>query len=229
MNLAPATINALLLSARVAGCAVLFMLGPAIALGWLLARRDFPGKTLVNALVHVPLVIPPVVTGYLLLLLLGQQGWIGGWLQRHWGVQLSFTPMAAVLASAVMAFPLMVRSIRLAIELVDPRLEQAAQTLGHRPWSVFMRVTCPLAVGGIVSGMILAFARSLGEFGATITFAGNIAGRTRTLPLAIYTALQQPNGDRQAGVLVIISIGLSLAAMFVAEILSRRALRRLRA
>ena len=223
------TQEALLLSIRVAGCAVLLMLGPAIALGWLLARRQFVGKALLNALVHIPLVVPPVVTGYVLLLLLGQRGWIGAWLHQHWGLQMSFSWMAAVMASAVMAFPLMVRSIRLAIELVDPKLEQAAGTLGLRPWSVFVRATCPLAAGGIVSGMVLAFARSLGEFGATITFAGNIAGRTQTLPLAIYSALQQPNGNQQAGTLVMISICLSLVAMFVAEILSRRALRRLRA
>lgn len=214
--------TALLLSARVAFGAVAAVALPGVLLGWLLARKNFYGKVLVELLVYAPLVMPPVVTGYLLLVLCGRNGPVGGWLDRTFGWQLIFTWQGAALASAVMALPLMVRSVRLAVELVDRRLEEAASVLGYSPWRVFLHITVPLARSGIFAGLLLAFARSLGEFGATITFAGNIQGVTQTLPLAIYSALQMPGGEAAAARLSILSLLLSLTALGFSEWLARR-------
>jgi molybdate transport system permease protein len=219
--------SALLLSLRVSLWSAAIMVLPGVGLAWLLARKKFPGKVLVDALVHLPLVLPPVVVGYLLLLLLGRRGWIGRWLYDHWDVQIAFTWKAAAIASAVMGFPLLVRAARLAIELVDIRIEQAARTLGSNPWRVFLTITLPLALPGVLAGMVLAFARSLGEFGATITFAGNIEGVTRTLPVAIFTYTQVPGGEGPAMRLVVISIVISLAALVGSELLARRIGRRI--
>ncbi len=219
--------SALLLSLRVSLWSVAIMLIPGIGCAWLLARKKFNGKLLVDALVHLPLALPPVVVGYLLLLAFGRRGWIGGLLFDNWGVEIAFTWKAAAIASAVMGFPLLVRSVRLAIELVDVRIEQAARTLGSSPARVFLTITLPLAMPGVLAGIVLAFARSLGEFGATITFAGNIEGVTRTLPVAIYTYTQTPGGDPPAMRLVLISIGLSFGALVLSEILARRVGRRI--
>jgi molybdate transport system permease protein len=172
--------------------------------------------------VHLPLVLPPVVVGYLLLAVLGRRGIIGAWLHEGLGIDIAFTVTAAMVAAAAMGFPLLVRSVRLAIELVDVRLEQAARTLGATPWRVFMTITLPLALPGVLAGCMLAFARSLGEFGATITFAGNIQGETRTLPVAVFTSMQQVDGDAAAFRLVVVSIALSIAALVLSEVLVRR-------
>lgn len=214
--------TALWLSAKVACGAVAAVALPGLLLGWLLARKNFHGKLLVETLVYAPLVMPPVVTGYLLLLLCGRNGPVGGWLDRTFGWHLIFTWQGAALASAIMALPLMVRSVRLAVELVDRRLEEAACVLGYSPRRVFLRITLPLARSGIWAGLLLAFARSLGEFGATITFTGNIQGVTQTLPLAIYSALQMPGGEAVAARLSILSLLLSLAALGFSEGLARR-------
>ncbi len=219
--------SALQLSATVATWAVLGSAIPGVFLGWVLARGRFWGKSLLDALVHLPLVLPPVVVGYLLLVLLGRSGGLGGWLYDTFQLQLAFTRTAAVVASAVMGFPLMVRAVRLGIELVDRRLEQAARTLGAGRMRILFSITLPLALPGILTGFVLAFARSLGEFGATITFAGNIRGQTQTLPLAIFTYTTQPGGDAPLLRLVLISIGLSLIALLVSEILARRVSARL--
>ena len=214
------------LSLKVAFWSVLASLPPAILAAHVLARHRFIGKSLVDAVIHLPLVLPPVVVGYFLLLLLGRTGPLGGWLEDWFGVVVAFRWTGAAVACAVMGFPLMVRSIRLSIEATDPKLEQAAATLGASPLAVFMAVTLPLAAPGIVTGMLLSFARSLGEFGATITFVSNIPGETQTLPLAIYALTQVPGGDAQALRLCAISIVLSLAALLVSEALVRRASRR---
>ena len=210
------------LSARVAFCCAVAVSIPGIACGWLLARTRFPGKSLVDALLHAPLVMPPVVTGYLLLVLLGRRGLFGQFLFNHFGMTFAFTWKAAVIASAVMAFPLMVRAVRIAIEMADPKLEAAARCLGASPLRTFLTITLPLARPGIITGLVLAFARSLGEFGATIVFAGNIQGETRTLPLAVYSYMQSSGGDAAALRLVLVSILLSLGALVVSEIMSRR-------
>jgi len=212
----------LALSARVATACALVLAVPGIALGWLLARVQFRGKALLDALLHAPLVMPPVVTGYLLLVVLGRRGWLGAWLYQHLGISFAFTWKAAVAASAIMALPLMVRAVRLAVELVDLRLEDAATTLGASPMRIFTSITLPLALPGVVTGLILTFARSLGEFGATIVFAGNIAGETRTMPLAIYSYLQEPGGEAAAFRLVAISLVFAMAALMVSEGLARR-------
>ena len=219
--------QALLLSAKVAVFCTLIICIPGVAVAWLLANKSFLGKSLLDGLVHLPLVLPPVIPGFLLLLLLGNQGLIGKWLQTTFGISVAFTWVGAVLASAVMGFPLMVRSSRLAISQVDTGLEAAAQSLGAHPLRVFFTVTLPLAMPGIVTGLILAFSRSLGEFGATITFVGNIEGETRTLPLAIYTYTQLPGGDAIAVRLVIISMTIALGALMLSEILERRATKRI--
>ena len=198
---------------------------PGVFIGWLLARKSFFGKSLLDSIVHLPLVLPPVVPGYLLLILLGNQGILGKWLHQTLGITVAFTWVGAVIASAVMALPLMVRAVRLAVIQVDTGLEAAARTLGANSLRVFFSVTLPLSAPGIVTGLILAFSRSLGEFGATITFVGNIEGETRTLPLAIYTYTQMPGGDVPALRLVILSIALALAALFASELMERRALR----
>ncbi len=210
--------TALMLSAEVAAWAVAVTLVPGVAVAWLLARKRFPGHALLDAVVHLPLVLPPVAVGYVLLVLLGRQGLVGGWL----GVQVAFTPAAAVIASAVMGFPLLVRAARLGIEAVDPRLEAAASTLGAGRLRLAATVTLPMASPGVLTGMVLMFARSLGEFGATITIAGNIPGRTRTLPLAIYTYSQTPGGHPTAVRMVLLSVVLSFAALLGSELVARR-------
>jgi len=220
--------TALLLSVRVGLVCAVLTLPPAVLCAWVLARKEFPGKTLVDGLFHLPLVLPPVTTGYLLLMVFGTNGVLGGWLYHSLGVRIAFTWWAAVLASAAVAFPLAMRAVRIAIEMVDPRLEQAARTLGAGPVRTFVAVTLPLALSGVISGFILSFARSLGEFGATITFAGNIQGETRTIPLAIYTHMQQPGGEAAAFRLMLISVLVSLAALVASELLARRMRSRLR-
>ena len=218
--------SAVQLSLKVAGVAVLAMLAPGIACGWLLARRRFPGRSLLDAAIHLPLVLPPVVVGYLLLLSVGRRGWLGGWLYEHFGLDLAFTWKAAAIASTVMGFPLLVRAVRIAIEAIDPRLEAAAATLGAGPVRIFCTVTLPLALPGLLAGTVLAFARSLGEFGATIMVAGNIEGVTRTIPLAIFSEVQTPGGDASAMRLVVIAVIVSFVALLVSELLSRRLVRR---
>lgn len=211
----------LLLSLKIASVAILFSLPFCIATAWILARYRFVGKTLFDSIVHLPLVLPPVALGYLLLITMGKRGIIGQWLFEHLGISFSFNWQGAALASAVVAFPLTVRSIRLAIESIDTRLENVARTLGARPWRVFFTITLPLAFPGILMGLVLGFARCLGEFGATITFVSNIQGETRTIPLAMYTLLQVPNGEHEAMRLCIISIVLALIALIFSEWLNR--------
>lgn len=226
-NLTPLEIEALALSLRVALWAVLFSLPLGVLIAWVLARRTFFGKSLLNGLVHLPLILPPVATGYLLLLLLGRRGPLGAWLYDVFGVTVAFTWKGAAVASAVMAFPLMVRAIQLSLEAVDGKLEQAARTLGASPARVFISITLPLIAPGILTGTILAFARSLGEFGATITFVSNIPGATQTLPLALFSAIQTPGGDAVAMRLMVISVVLALAALAASEFLARRVAARL--
>ncbi|MDF7667871.1 molybdate ABC transporter permease subunit [Orbaceae bacterium ESL0727] len=211
----------LLLSLKIAGAAILFSLPIGILTAWILARCHFWGKSIFDSIVHLPLVLPPVVLGYLLLLTMGRRGLFGAWLYQHLGISFSFNWRGAALASAVVAFPLMVRSIRLSIESIDTRLENVARTLGANKWRVFLTITLPLAFPGILMGVVLGFARCLGEFGATITFVSNIQGETRTLPLAMYTLLQTPDGEHAAMRLCIISIILSLIALFSSEMLNR--------
>jgi molybdate transport system permease protein len=196
-------------------------------MAWLLARRRFLGKTLLDAAVHLPLVLPPVVVGYFLLLLFGTRGPIGAWLADHFGMRLVFTTAGAALATAVMSFPLVVRAIRLSIENIDPHLEAAARTLGARAWDRFFTITLPLMLPGILAGVIVAFSASLGEFGAVITFVSNIPGETRTLPLALYTAIQTPDGDAAAARLAALSVGLGLAGLALSEWLARSVRKRL--
>jgi molybdate transport system permease protein len=214
--------DAVRLSLRVASVAMLASLPFGIAIAWLLARREFWGKSLLNGLVHLPLVLPPVVTGYLLLLSFGTRGPIGSVL-AEFGIVFSFRWTGAALASAVMGFPLMVRAIRLSIEAVDTKLEAAASTLGANRAFVFLTVTLPLIAPGIIAGMILCFAKAMGEFGATITFVSNIPGETQTLPSAIYSFTQVPGGDPEALRLTAISVAISLAALMASEVLARRA------
>ncbi|MGE3832624.1 MAG: molybdate ABC transporter permease subunit [Parvibaculaceae bacterium] len=214
--------TAIFLSLRVASVATLASLPVGIFLAWLLARREFPGKTLLNGIVHLPLVMPPVVTGYLLLLTFGRKGPAGAFLDHCCGIVFSFRWTGAALAAAVMGLPLMVRAVRLTIEGIDRRLEQAAGTLGASPLSVFATVTLPLALPGILAGSILSFAKALGEFGATITFVSNIPGETQTIPAAIYTLTQVPGGDAEALKLTGVAIAISLVALIASEALARR-------
>ncbi|MGH6616540.1 molybdate ABC transporter permease subunit [Sphingomonas sp.] len=211
------------LSLQVGGVAMLATLPIAFALAWILARTAFPGKIVLDGLIHLPLVVPPVVTGWLLLLAFAPGGPIGAWLGSWFGVSVLFRWTGAAIAAGVMALPLMVRAMRLSIEAVDRRLEGAARTLGASRWRVFRTITLPLSVPGVLAGAVLGFARSIGEFGATITFVSNVPGQTRTLPLAIYAALQQPNGDAMVLRLSAISVALSLAALIMSELLARRA------
>ncbi len=211
-----------LLSLKVGTVAMAATLPLAYALAWVLARRTFPGRILLDALVHLPLVLPPVVTGYGLLLLFGRAGPVGGWLEATFGITLTFRWTGAALAAGVMALPLMVRAMRLGIEAVDERLVEAARTLGASRWRSFATIILPLSAPGILAGTVLGFARSLGEFGATITFAANIPGETRTLPLAIYTALQVPGSDLAVARLAVLSVLLSLGALVLSEWLVRR-------
>jgi molybdate transport system permease protein len=222
MELGAAEWTAILLSIKVALWATVISLPFAIIIAYVLARKTFFGHGVLNAIVHTPLVLPPVVTGYVLLILFGRTGPIGKILNDLFGFVFAFQWTGAVLAAAVMAFPLMVRAIRLAIEAVDPKLEQAAQTLGARPLSVFVTITLPLIVPGILAGIVLAFAKAIGEFGATITFVSNIPGRTQTIPSAIYSALQVPGQERTAFVLALASAAIAIGALFVSEILARR-------
>jgi len=227
-QLTPVEWEALNLSLHVAFWNVIVSLPIAIAVAWVLARFEFPGKILLNAFVHLPLILPPVVTGYILLILLGTKGPVGAWLNSTFGIVVAFKWTGAVIAAAVMGFPLMVRAVRLSMETVDQRLEATAATLGASPVMVFLTVTLPLILPGILAGMILTFAKGLGEFGATITFVSNIPGETRTLPVAIYTFLQIPGGEASAIRLTVIAIVLSLLALLVSEMLARRTTRRLR-
>ena len=223
MEFTPEETTALLLSLKVAAWSVAASLPFAVAVGYLLARADFPGKTLFDALIHLPLVLPPVVIGFLLLLLFGRNGPVGSVLDRWFGIVFAFRWTGAALAAAIMGFPLMVRAIRLSVAAVDRRLEVAARTLGASPVRVFLTITLPLAAPGLITGALLSFARSLGEFGATITFVSNIPGETQTLPLAIYGATQIPGGDWQALRLSLVATVLSIAALVASEWLTRRA------
>jgi len=222
LALTPQEWTAVRLSIWVSLWATLASLPLGIAVAWLLARRDFWGKSVLNGLVHLPLILPPVVTGYLLLLTFGRRGPVGSALEACCGIVFSFRWTGAALACAVMAFPLMVRAIRLSIEGVDRRLEQAASTLGANPVSVFATVTLPLVLPGIIAGMILSFAKAMGEFGATITFVSNIPGETQTLPSAIYTLTQVPGGDLGALRLTLVSIVIAMAAIVASELFARR-------
>jgi molybdate transport system permease protein len=222
LDLTPDEWIAVLLSLRVAVVATLAALPLGIAIAWVLARKDFWGKTLLDALVHLPLVLPPVVTGYLLLIAFGKRGVVGAFL-ADLGIVFAFRWTGAALACGVMGFPLLVRAIRLSIEAVDTRLEAASRTLGADPLRVFFTVTLPLALPGIIAGMVLCFAKALGEFGATITFVSNIPGETRTLSSAIYTYLQVPGGDAAAARLALVSIAISLIALVASEWFARRA------
>ncbi|MBI4776198.1 MAG: molybdate ABC transporter permease subunit [Deltaproteobacteria bacterium] len=215
-------LDALKLSLWVSGWAVAVSLPAGVLAAWILARLRFPGKTLLDGLMHLPLVLPPVVIGYLLLVMLGRNGIIGALLNKYLGVVLAFNWKGAALAAAVMAFPLLVRAVRLSLESVDQGLEAAARTLGAGPVRVFFTVTLPLVAPGIMTGVILAFARSLGEFGATITFVSNIRGRTQTLPLALYTLTQVPDGEMGAMRLCILSVLIALSALICSEFLARR-------
>lgn len=214
------------LSLRVSFWSVLISLPFAVAVAYLLARTNFPGKTLFDATVHLPLVLPPVVVGYFLLLLFGRRGPLGGLLEEWFGLVFAFRWTGAALAAGIMGFPLMVRAVRLSFETIDRKLEAAASTLGAGRIAVFATVTLPLALPGLITGVLLSFARGLGEFGATITFVSNIPGETRTLPLAIYTFTQTPTGDEAALRLSLIAVLLSLAALYVSEVLVRRATKR---
>jgi molybdate transport system permease protein len=226
-EITPTEWTAILLSLRVATVATLVATPLGIAIAWLLARRDFWGKSLVDALVHLPLVLPPVVTGYLLLLALGRRGFLGAWLADHLGIVFAFRWTGAVVSCGVMAFPLLVRPIRLSIEAVDQKLEQAAETLGAGRAQVFLTVTLPLALPGVLAGMVLGFAKAIGEFGATITFVSNIPGETQTISSAIYSLIQTPDGDPAALRLVVVSAIIAIAALIGAEWFSRRATQRL--
>lgn len=213
--------QAVLLSLKVSSIAVFISLPFGILCAWVLVRCTFPGKSLFDSLIHLPLVLPPVVVGYLLLVAMGRRGFIGQWLYDWFGFTFAFSWRGAVLAAGVMSFPLMVRAIRLALEAVDVKLEQAARTLGAGRWRVFFTITLPLTLPGIIAGTVLAFARSLGEFGATITFVANIPGETRTLPSAMYTLIQTPGGESAAARLCLIAIVLAVMSLMTAEWLAR--------
>jgi molybdate transport system permease protein len=225
--LSPDEIEALHLSLSVAARSVVFSLPLAIIVAWVLTRRRFVGHSLLDAFVHLPLVLPPVVIGYLLLVLFGTRGPIGSWLERIAGIELIFTRNGAALATAVMSFPLMVRSMRISLENVDHGLEEAARTLGAHAIDRFMTITLPLMLPGVLAGAITAFSAALGEFGAVITFVSNIPGETRTLPLALYSALQTPGGDTAAARLAGISVVLGLSGLLLSECFARRVRRML--
>ena len=222
LGMSDTELGIILLSLKVAFFSVALSLPVAILAAHVLARFDFPGKTLLDAVILLPLVLPPVVVGFALLLLFGKHGPLGAWLNDWFGIVVAFRWTGAALASAIMGFPLMVRAIRLSISSIDTRLETVARTLGgSRTW-VFLSITLPLALPGLITGVLLSFARSLGEFGATITFVSNIPGETETLPLAIYTFVQSPGGDAQAIRLSLIAVMLSIAALVASEWLTRR-------
>jgi molybdate transport system permease protein len=220
--LSPDETSAVLLSLLVAVTATLTSLPVGVGMGYLLARKQFPGKSAVETALFLPLVLPPVVTGYLLLITFGRKGWIGQYLDHWFGLSLVFTWKGAALASAVMAFPLMVRAIRLAFSAVDARLEQGARTLGAGKCETFLRISLPLARRGIIAGAVLAFARSIGEFGATIMIAGNIPGETQTMPVYIYTLVNSPGGTEQSSRLVVVAIIIAGVALVLSEFLDRR-------
>ena len=226
MSFTPEELAALGLSLKVSLWATLLSLPLAVAMAWLLARREFAGKAVLSALVHLPLVLPPVVTGYLLLLAFGRQGWLGGVLDSV-GIVLAFRWTGAALAAAIMGFPLMVRAIWLGFEAVDPRLEEAAATLGAPRAQVFVTVTLPLIAPALLAGAVLGFAKAMGEFGATITFVANIPGETRTLPSAIYTYLQVPGGEAAALRLLSLSLVVAVGAVLASELLARRMAKRI--
>jgi len=221
-TLTPLEWEALSLSLKVATWATAASLPLGVLVAWVLARRRFPGHGILNGVVHLPLVLPPVVVGYVLLIVLGRGGALGGWLYETFGLSLAFTWKGAAVAAAVMAFPLMVRAMRLSLEAVDPGLEQAARTLGATPLRVFFTVTLPLMLPGVITGSVLAFARALGEFGATITFVSNIPGETRTLPLALYNFTQVPGGENSALRLAVLAVIVALIALIASEALARR-------
>lgn len=219
--------QALTLSLKVAAYALVWLIPIGVGLAWILARKQFFAKNILDSLVHLPLVLPPVVIGYLLLISMGRQGWIGAWLYQHFGLVFSFSWKGAVLACIVVALPLMVRSIRLSLENVDTQLEQAAATLGASPLKVFFTITLPLTLPGIITGSMLSFARSLGEFGATISFVSNIPGETQTIPLAMYNFIETPGAESQAMRLCVISIVIALASLMASEWLARTSAKRL--
>jgi molybdate transport system permease protein len=220
--------TAITLTLRIAVVATLVAAPLGIAVAWLLARKRFPGKVFIESVVHLPLVLPPVVTGYLLLLTFGRRGAVGAFLADHFGIVLSFRWTGAALACGIMGFPLLVRPIRLSFEAIDIRLEQAAKTLGASPWRAFRTVTLPLALPGIIAGMVLCFAKAIGEFGATITFVSSIPGETQTIASAVYALIQTPSGDREATQLIVISMILAFGALLLSEWFARRAVSRIR-
>lgn len=220
--------QALWLSLKTGVVGTALSLPPGVAVAWALARGNFRGKLALDGLVHMPLVLPPVVTGYLLLLLFGHNGPAGHWLETHLGFTLAFNWKGAALASAVMGFPLLARAIRLAFEAIDPKLEAAARTLGAKRADVFVSITLPLIAPGLIAGALLGFARALGEFGATITFVANIPGETQTLPIALYSALQMPDGEIRAVRFVVLSILLAVGALAASEYFARAMQRRIR-
>lgn len=219
--------QALMLSLKVGAYAVVWLIPLGVALAWLLSRKEFIGKSILDSLIHLPLVLPPVVIGYLLLISLGRQGILGDWLFEHFGLVFSFNWKGAVIACIVVALPLMVRSVRLSLDNVDPKLEHAASTLGASPLKVFLTITLPLTIPGIITGTMLSFARSLGEFGATISFVSNIPGETQTIPLAMYNFIETPGAEMEAARLCIISIVLALSTLMISEWLNRKATSRL--
>ncbi|MFA0248135.1 molybdate ABC transporter permease subunit [Vibrio sp. 10N.261.45.A4] len=219
--------QALMLSLKVAGFAILWLIPIGIGLAWLLAKTQFVGKSIVESIVHLPLVLPPVVIGYLLLVMMGRQGVIGSWLNDVFGIVFSFSWKGAALACVVVALPLMVRSIRLSLETVDSKLEEAAATLGASPLRVFFTITLPLMIPGIITGTMLSFARSLGEFGATISFVSNIPGETQTIPLAMYTFIETPGAEMEAARLCVISIVIALSSLMLSEWLNKKSAKRL--
>ncbi|PQJ43122.1 molybdate ABC transporter permease [Vibrio campbellii] len=219
--------EALMLSLKVGAYAVIWLIPLGVALAWLLSRKEFIGKSILDSLIHLPLVLPPVVIGYLLLISLGRQGFLGNWLYEHLGLVFSFNWKGAVIACIVVALPLMVRSVRLSLDSVDPKLEHAASTLGASPLKVFLTITLPLTIPGIITGTMLSFARSLGEFGATISFVSNIPGETQTIPLAMYNFIETPGAEMEAARLCIISIALALSTLMISEWLNRKASARL--
>ncbi|HDM8221718.1 TPA: molybdate ABC transporter permease subunit [Vibrio campbellii] len=219
--------QALMLSLKVGAYAVVWLIPLGVALAWLLSRKEFIGKSILDSLIHLPLVLPPVVIGYLLLISLGRQGVLGNWLFEHFGLVFSFNWKGAVIACIVVALPLMVRSVRLSLDNVDPKLEHAASTLGASPFKVFLTITLPLTIPGIITGTMLSFARSLGEFGATISFVSNIPGETQTIPLAMYNFIETPGAEMEAARLCIISIALALSTLMISEWLNRKASARL--
>ncbi|MEH6497764.1 MAG: molybdate ABC transporter permease subunit [Pseudoalteromonas distincta] len=225
--LGPAEWQAVALSLRVSFWATLACLPLGLFVAYALARWQFPGKWLLNGVVHLPLILPPVVTGYLLLATFGRRGPVGAFLENTFGIVFAFNWTGAALAAAIMAFPLMVRAMRLAIEAVDPKLEQAASTLGAGRYRVFVSITLPLIMPGIIAGSILAFAKAMGEFGATITFVSNIPGQTQTIPSAIYAFLQVPGGESTAGRLVIVSVVIAMAALLLSELIAQRVAKRI--